>query len=270
MKKTLIGIISILVILGLYTFLINPSGFKVAETQIKKEGLPDGLTNLKIMQFGDLLINDDTDIKRLEKVVKEINDINPEVVIFNGDIFNSKKSISQENIKKVSKLFKKIDCKLYKYAVIGDNDSKNLNEFYKVMEEGDFKVLDNESVYLFYKDVKPIKITGLSNLDNVNSALTMQDNLETALNIVVSHFPDYVSYVKSSDADVFLAGHSLHGQINVPFVGGVIKKEWAKKYINSYYNVDGINLYITGGIGTENGHFRFLNKPEINLYKLSK
>ena len=37
--------------------------------------------------------------------------------------------------------------------IIGDNDQKNIDLFNKIMNNSDFIILDNESAYLFYKDI---------------------------------------------------------------------------------------------------------------------
>ena len=70
------------------------------------------------------------------------------------------------------------------------------------------------------------------------------------------------------EPNMIIAGHSHNGQIILPLIGPVIKKEGAKKYISSYYDIDGIPLYISGGLGNSYYPFRLLNHPSINLYRL--
>ena len=161
-----------------------------------------------------------------------------------------------------------MDCTLYKYAVIGDNDE--INKYSEIMNDAQFKILDNESNYIFYKDVNPIKITGLTNLDNVSKAISIDDNLVTTFNLVITHYPDYFETLKNDDIDVMLAGHSLNGLVVLPFYGGIISTEWSKKYKYGSYEENNSKLFISGGIGTPKIEFRLFNKPEINLYSLQK
>ena len=135
------------------------------------------------------------------------------------------------------------------------------------MNNSGFKILDNESTYLFYKDINPIKITGINTID-VKTVETNEE-LTPIFNLVLMHYPDYADNL-SFDNAVALSGHSLKGKIRIPFYGGIIKKDGAKKYIDDYYEIGTNKLYVSGGIGTENVKFRFNNKPEINFYRLEK
>ena len=164
-------------------------------------------------------------------------------------------------------ILKSLECNLYKYSVIGDNDQKNIDLFNKIMNNSGFKILDNESTYLFYKDINPIKITGINTID-VKTVETNEE-LTPIFNLVLMHYPDYADNL-SFDNAVALSGHSLKGKIRIPFYGGIIKKDGAKKYIDDYYEIGTNKLYVSGGIGTENVKFRFNNKPEINFYRLEK
>ncbi len=153
---------------------------------------------------------------------------------------------------------------------MGDNDLDKIEVFQDIMKSSEFIILDNESNYLFYKDNTPLKITGITSLDNVEKALQISDELETNKTIVITHYPDYVDTLSNHNIDIVLAGHSLQGQVKIPFVGGIIKKTWAKKYLGSYYQVQNTKLYVSSGLGTEGIQFRLFNKPEVNLYRLNK
>ena len=98
----------------------------------------------------------------------------------------------------------------------------------------------------------------------------LSDELDTTLNLVLTHNPDDIDLLSSDEEYVVLAGGSLKGQVRIPFFGGIIKKDGYKKYTESYYNIGNIKLYNSGGIGTNNVNFRLFNKPEINLYRLEK
>ena len=139
------------------------------------------------------------------------------------------------------------------------------------MTDSDFIVLDNESKYIFYKDLTPIKITGITDTSDIKKALTTTDDLDVSFNLVITHQPDNIDELVNYDVNLVLAGHSLLGQIRLPFIGGIIKKEGAKKYIDNYYEVNDTIMYVSSGLGIDNNYyFRLFNKPEINLYRLSQ
>ncbi len=248
-------------------FFINPNGFKIIEKKIYVDNLPESFEDFKILQISDLLISNKKDISRLKNIKTKTNERKPDIIVFTGDLTNSKNDLTDNDINDIIEILKSLECNLYKYSVIGDNDQKNIDLFNKIMNNSDFKILDNESTYLFYKDINPIKITGINTID-VKTVETNEE-LTPIFNLVLMHYPDYADNL-SFDNAIALSGHSLKGKIRIPFYGGIIKKDGAKKYIDDYYEIGTNKLYVSGGIGTENVKFRFNNKPEINFYRLEK
>lgn len=268
MKKFFLIIFVFVISIVLYGFFINTNSFKIVSKNINIESIEDSFDGFKILQLSDFLIKSKKDLDRIEQISLKVNDLKPDIIVFNGDLLYKKNSLSNDDINKLIGILKNMDCTLYKYAVIGDND--DINEYSEIMNKADFKILDNESSYIFYKDVKPMKITGLSNLDNISKAINMDDNLDTTLNVVITHYPDYFETLKNEDIDIVFAGHSLNGQVVLPFYGGIIKNSEAKKYVYGSYEENNSKLFISGGVGTNKINFRLFNKPEINLYKLKK
>lgn len=266
MKKVLIAMIILLSFVLIDGFFINPNGFKIIEKKIYVDNLPESFEDFKILQISDLLISNKKDINRLKNIKAKSNERKPDIIVFTGDLINSKNDLTDNDINDIIEILKSLECNLYKYSVIGDNDQKNIDLFNKIMNNSGFKILDNESTYLFYKDINPIKITGINTID-VKTVETNEE-LTPIFNLVLMHYPDYADNL-SFDNAVALSGHSLKGKIRIPFYGGIIKKDGAKKYIDDYYEIGTNKLYVSGGIGTENVKFRF-NKPEINFYRLEK
>lgn len=264
MKKVIVIFIVIISIFFINGYLINTHTFKVTNKNITITNLPESYKGFKIMQISDLLMSSSKDIEMLESIVKKVNDNKVDIIVFTGDLFNSKFTPSNEEINNITKILNKLDCKLYKYAVIGDNDN---NETYKnIMSNINFQVLDNASTYVFYKDIKPIKISGVTNTENIDNTLATEDNYETAFNLVITHYPDYIDQLKDKNIDIILAGHTLNGQIKIHFYGGIIKQKLGKNYLNNEYEINNTKMFISSGIGTNNFKFRLFNKPEINLF----
>lgn len=267
MKKFFLIIFTLIICLILYGFYVNPKEFTIKSETIKVEELVSSFDGFKILQISDTLLKSSTDLNKLEDILEKIKDLNPDIIVYTGDLLYKENTLKDEDITKLTDILKNMECTLYKYAVYGDNDDKT--KYSEIMNEAGFTLLDNESSYIFYKDVLPIKITGLTNLDNVSSSLSIEDNLDTTLNLVITHYPDYFETLKNEDVDVVLAGHSLNGQVIMPFYGGIIKSEGARKYVNGTFNENNTKLYITGGIGTKKVNFRLFNKPEVNFYTLA-
>lgn len=266
MKKVIIVLILIIIGIILYARFIGPQNYKIVEHTIEIENLSEPFNGFKIVQFSDLLIGSTKTVEDLEQIVADINKMDADIIVFSGDLVNSNYNLSNEEVEKVKELLRSLDCTLYKYAVIGDSDSDNYKE---IMTDSDFIVLDNESTYIFYEDINPIKITGITDTSNVEKALSTTDNLDTIYNIVITHYPDNIDEISKYDVDLVIAGHSLLGQIRLPFVGGIIRKDGAQKYIDNYYEINNTKMYVSSGLGIDNNYYyRLFNKPEINLYRL--
>lgn len=271
MKKIIIVIIVFLLSLFLYSRFINTTGFKIVEDAISVANIPEAFEDFKIVQFSDLLINSNKSVDDLENIVNQINGMKPDIIVFTGDLIYRDYNISEEEIEKIKVNLKKLDCTLYKYAVIGDNDVDNIDLYREIINDSGFILLDDQSTYIFYKDVTPIRITGLTDINNMDDALYIADELETFYNIVLTHEPDNIDIIANNDIDLVLAGHSLLGQIRVPFWGGILKKDGAKKYLDHSYIINDTQLFVSGGLGTDNNiPFRLFNKPQINLYRFKK
>lgn len=268
MKKVIFVVLFFITLLLLDGFFINSHGFKTEVNNILIDNLPDSFQGFKIMQISDFLIEKKDDLDRIKDIVAKINERKPDVVVFTGGLLSTSYKLDENDINTLSNYLKEIDVTLYKYSIYGDEDIKNKEIFDLVMNDANFILLDNESKYLFYKDNLPIKITGL-NKGDIDSAFVMDDILDVATNIVLTHYPDDVDKL-SGDNIIVLAGGSLKGQVRVPFVGGIIKGDGYMKYTDSFYEIDNKLLFNSGGIGTKKVRFRLFNKPEINLYRLEK
>lgn len=252
--KVLLSIMIVMSLLLIYARFISTKGFKVLEYAIVDKELPNNFNGLKIVHFGDIHYGRTTNLDTIKNVVKEINTLKPDIVIFTGDLYENNLDILDKETKNIINELGKINVTLGKYAITGDSDKKNYED---IMIESRFTLINDDSAYIYHDDITPIKIT--NNLENVDDMFT----------IGVIHEPDDIDKVNLDGFNIILAGHSLNGQIRIPFYGGIIKRTGAKKYTDSYYELDNTKFYISNGLGTENFSFRFNNKPSINFYRLT-
>lgn len=258
--KILFSFIIVIVCFYLYGRFINPYSFKVKEIAIIDNKLNSDYNGLKIIHFSDLHYGRTTNINTLKKLVKEINELKPDIVIFTGDIFDNK-NISNKDNEIITEYLSNIEAKLFKFACLGDYDLKNENTIKGILENSNFILLDNTSELVYYESSTPINFIGLTNEDNINELYN-----NDYFNITIMHEPDLVK--KLENTSIAFAGHSLGGQFRIPFIGGIRKKEGAETYTEVYHKVNNTKLYISNGIGTEDISLRFFNTPSITLYRL--
>ena len=267
MKKIIIGVVIFILLFFIYGYFINTHGFKISQYQISNSNIPESFNGFTIVQFSDSLIDSDEEISNLSNVAKTINDLSPDIVVFTGDLAKNGYTSNKE---KIINILKSIKVNYYKYAVIGDNDKKILDTYNDIMKQSDFIVLNNEYNYLFNKNINPIKIIGITNTNYPKELFENEEGINPTFNLVITHYPDYIDSLSNNNIDLVLAGHSLNGQIKLPFIGGILKKDGAKKYVDNHYVINNTEMYVSSGLGTEKIHFRILNRPEINVYRLEK
>lgn len=278
MKKWLVILISILLIIIstlLYSRYISTSGLVTHEIKITVKNLENSYNGLKIIHFSDIHYGRTIKEDKLNKIVNEINNNKPDIVVFTGDLFDKDKTLSFDEKEELANILKNINTTLGKYIIKGDNDIDN--DWENIIEKAGFTNLNDTYNLIYSKNNNPLIISGISsnlNEEQIYNKLTsfneyMDNTIKKPLySILLIHEPDYLDKIKLDNYNLILAGHSLGGQIRLPFIGPVIHYEGALKYYNSYYNLNGIDLYVSNGLGTVNHNFRFNNKPSINFYRI--
>lgn len=271
-KITLILII-LISSLFLYSRYIGPKGLKVKEYAITDSKIPSNFYGLKIVQISDIHYKVTTTKEDLKKIVKEINLLKPDIVVFTGDLFDSNIKYEEKDFKDLTNILKSINCEIDKYAIKGEDDL-DISNYDTIMSDSNFINLNDSYDLIYSNGNEPILLVGISsNYKNNHIKNTMEEiyskiNTEYNYSILLLHEPDFINDIDSSKFNLILAGHSHNGQVVLPFIGGIIKDKYSKVYFDEYYELGNSKLFISSGIGTTKYKFRLLNKPSINLYRL--
>ena len=276
-SKTKIAVVIIALIIiftFLYAMFLGVRGFKMDEYTIKNNKITEDFDGFKIVHITDIHYNDKSLKKELTKIIEDINGVNPDIVVFTGDLVTN--SLNEKEHKDLVKILSNLETKIGKYAVNGNHDVR-YDKWDLLIEESGFINL-NDSYDLIDNGDKHIFISGLSsNIKNEKSIEErskdifnyIENDKDSIYNILLIHEPDFVDDIDYGKFDMILSGHSHMGQVRLPFVGAIIKIPGAKKYYNmNYYDLNGTGLYISTGTGTSGLNIRLFNKPSYNLYKL--
>lgn len=230
--------------------------------------------NLKIAVLSDIHIGIYNNKKLLDKAVKKINKLDPDIVIMPGDfVYYANRNKLKENFSSLK------DINAPKIAVLGNHDygkgSDNISKLIKSsLELNGVLMLDNKTKLLEIKDQK-VEFIGLEDLKTGNpdySILTEKsDNVD--LRFLVSHNPDIIYHLNSNSEetkkiDLMIAGHTHAGQIRIPFLYKyIIPSNY--NFDKGFYNINGIDLFITPGIGNVVLPLRLFNFPEISVLNIN-
>lgn len=255
----------------LYARYIATSGLIVKEYPIKTTKLSSDYDGLKIVHFSDLHYGSTVNMNDLKKIVKKINNLSPDIVVFTGDLIEMGVVLDEKEIENIKNTLNDIDPKIETLAVIGNHDYDH-DYWNQIVPNTNFHILDNTYEYVYYNSKSPIVFVGFDDLregtpDYYNAFSYLNVDDQEHYTIVLTHEPDQIDEIKDYNFDLMLSGHSHLGQIRLPGIGALYTPVGSKKYYDEHYKVNNSDLYISGGIGTSLLKLRLFNRPSINLYR---
>lgn len=259
-KSKLIDILIIIVIvlvgLFMYAKYLEPKTLVIKETRLVENEIPLSYSGVKLVFFSDLLLGSSVTIDELDNVVNKIKELKPDILIYGGNLIYKETGKKE----KVISLLSSIETSIGKYYVTGSLDK---DESIEILDKSGFTKLDNNYELLYYKDVTPICLYGVSSYILGNYKLEDMSNCKGYYTIFISHEPDVVNKLSNEEANLVLSGNTLGGEVNLPLLSK--KYDGSTTYYKDYYENN--NMYISNGIGTRTYHLRLFNKPSISLLR---
>lgn len=249
---------------------IEPALLSMNEETITSSNIPAAFQNYKIIQFTDTHIGFHYKIEQFKELIKKINAENPDIILFTGDLVDAPQSYSWGS--ELNQLLNSLEAPDGKYWIYGNHDhggygTEKVND---VMTKSGFTLLQNTTTSIRKGDDQ-INLAGLDDVMLGAPDLTKTfHNVDADLfTILLVHEPDYADNTAKYPVDVQLSGHSHGGQVRFPFIGHLYTPAFAEKYVKGKYRInDKLTLYVSKGIGTTRLPYRFLCKPEFNVYTL--
>ena len=274
--KFMISVILIIIGIILYARFIGTMGLETKEYAIYDKNLPSGFDGIKIVHFSDLHYNRAITSAKVDKIIEEINLINPDIVVFTGDLIDKDMVITDSDYEYLTKAFKRINSKYGKFSILGNHDYNEMDKVIDVFNNSGFKYLENSYEIIYNDKNEKIFIGGIGNvsygLDDIDKTMEyFNSNDDIDYKVMLLHEPDISKkIVEDYNVSLILAGHSHNGQVRLPLIGALYTPPGAKEYYDEHYVVDGANLYISSGIGVSTVNYRFWNRPSINFYRINK
>ena len=175
-KFFLIFILIIILIL-LYSRYIGTRNIKIHEYKIVNNNFTNEYYGLKIIHISDIHYGSTTFDSELKELVKKVNKMKPDIIVFTGDLIDKDTEITTEEIDKISKILSKMHSKVGKYAISGDQDYKYKN-YDLLLDNIGFTNLNNKYDLIYLENNKYIMITGVSSNiknNNINDKLKESD-----------------------------------------------------------------------------------------------
>ena len=264
--------------------------YTIHHQKLKIPNLPNAFKGLKIVQISDIHTGSFISKDPLEKAIKMIEDQQPDIIFFTGDLVNE---ITEEALPFMDTL-NKIKAPLGVFSILGNHDygdyfypkddtegkAHNYTLMKAVHKKLGWNLLLNEN-YILKKDNERLAILGVENwgselrfpkygdIDKAKEGC-LTDDVKLLLSHDPSHWDAHVTPNHPDIAATF-SGHTHGMQFGIEIPGfkwspsQYIYKNWAGLYIEKNQQ-----LYVNRGLGFLGYPGRVGILPEITVFTLSE
>jgi uncharacterized protein len=265
--------------LALYAGEMERHWIEITRQELRIAGLAASFDGMRVAQISDVHMDEFTEPFFLRDAVARVNRLNPDIVFLTGDYVSwgiSTRRFAEGAAWQCANILTGLNCR-HRYAILGNHD---------VMVNPDLvtaALTDNGNTVLT-NACAPIERSGarfwLAGFDdpvmgNPDPELAIPPPIRNIPNepvVVLCHAPDYADDLLAHPAGkavkAMLSGHTHGGQVRIPFVGATQLPPLGRKYVEGWFHLGGMQLYVNRGLGTVGVPFRFDCPPEITLFTL--
>jgi uncharacterized protein len=262
---------SIILFFTLYAVLaltgtLNASSFKIRTYEIKIDKFLE--EQLNIIMVSDIHLGNIVRNKRIGKMVKSINALEPDIITIAGDIVDS--NIAPFVQRDMAKDFSHLKSKYGTYAVLGNHDlmTNSVDEIVNILNKNGVNILRDEAVliedcfYIVGREDVTIKLYTKKNRKPLIDITKNLDNTKPL--ILIDHNPKDVNESFNAKIDLQLSGHTHKGQISP--LNFLTKRAFEVDY--GHLEKGKFNVIVSSGYGTWGPPIRIGSKSEIVQIKL--
>lgn len=281
----ILGIVVVVVWIGmvLYGSIEGWKKVTVENVNVSSPKIPGAFNGFKIVQLSDFHIGTYADSpETVTRIVNEVNSLNPDLIVFTGDLVNS----SPEEITQFKNILSELKARDGVLSVLGNHDyclyreykapdtpEKALAKVVNNEDEIGWRLLRNDS-YIIRRGNDSIAIVGVDNAgsrmfpDKSNLPKAIRNLSSDSFKILLSHDPSHWrrEVLPTTDIDLTLSGHTHAMQFKL---GNWSPSKWTYPEWGGMYEEGMQKLYVSTGIG-ENIAFRFGAWPQIVLITLQE
>jgi hypothetical protein len=251
---------------------------RVERTRVQVEiaGLAGAHRGMRIVHISDLHIGNGLEQERLDRMVADVNALDPDVLALTGDIFDFDPAFIEDGARRLSALRAKHGV----YAVLGNHDAYTGSE--RIAEAlgrlaPSIHLLRGEVVKLPVGD--PLYLAGvddpghdwssdrveLEDLEALGQSLPADGPV-----MLLVHRPQAFPQAVRLGFPLVLAGHTHGGQLALPTPGGRLNlARLVTRFHRGLYREQGSVMYVNRGIGVAGPAIRFNCSREIATIELA-
>ena len=249
---------------------------EVVERTFALANLPDAFVGMRLVQISDIHLEEFTEAFYLERVVDQVNALNPDMVLLTGDFISrgpASKRVALHAAGTAAEILSNIRAP--RVAVLGNHDvGVNADQVVRELQTKGTPVLVDSYLPLERKRER-LYICGSDDagVRSPDPSLAIPADPRAPV-IYLVHEPDFIDifvhHPRFPLVDLMLSGHTHGGQIRLPLIGPLVLPPMGKRYVEGLYSFGKLQLYVNRGIGTVGLPFRLNCPSEITHITLER
>jgi predicted MPP superfamily phosphohydrolase len=247
----------------------NSKDFQIIHLKVEIAHLASVFCNYRIVHISDIHYGQWVSSERLEGIVGLVNQCCPDAVVVTGDFVSYllDASLEAELVSHLGRLRSRDGV----FAVLGNHDHwVGADRVRGVLKKSgiadisnDVYVVERGGFGLVFAGVDSVMV-GKARLDVVLKKVPGEDPA-----VLLVHEPDFALTAAFSERfSLQLSGHSHGGQFYIPGVGTPFRGRYARWYPHGLYDVGGMALFTSSGLGTNSYWLRVNCPPQIGVVSL--
>ncbi len=238
----------------------------INRVEIRIEHLPEFWINKKIVFISDVHLGHVRMKNFAAKVTKEINDLNPDMVLIGGDLYDGLKVDTLGIIEP----FKNLKALSSTYFITGNHDGFSeiaTEQDLESVEKIGIQVLNNRLVNLNGLQLIGVDYRETDSAEKFNDVLSGIQINPSMPSILLKHIPNYIEITEKFGISLQLSGHTHRAQVwPLSHIPPLIYKKFA-------YGLSCLNktqVYTSSGVGTFGPPMRVGTNCELVLITLNR
>lgn len=241
----------------------NAARLRTVDLELRIPARSTGVDRLTVVAASDLHLGTLVGPERLEKVVRRMNALGPDIILFAGDIVDE--TVTEEIEAQLGGIMRRLRAPLGLYACPGNHEFySGLERNLACLESCGITVLEDEAVevdgaFILVGRRDPSSLRRRERRPSIREILS-KSMLSADLPVVVlDHQPLHLEEAEQAGVALQISGHTHDGQIfPIGLINGLIYElNWG------YLRKSGTHYYVTSGAGTWGPPLRIGSRAEV-------
>ncbi len=254
----------------LYAREVEPRLTEVTHVEIGLPRLSPAFDGYRIVQIGDIHLDDWSNPERLLGVTGRVNALEPDLIAIMGDFASY--SARRLDGRRLTEALAGLSARDAVVTILGNHDYlTDVGMIRRCIHAAGITELIND-VFTLKRCGSELHVAGIDDVMEGRSRLDLvlkRLPADGAPAILLAHEPDFADVAAATGRfGLQLSGHSHGGQVRLPLLTRFVLPPFSQRYTSGLHEVGGMSLYTNRGLGFVNARLRLFCRPEITVLTL--